>query len=195
MVSAVLRRSLHLSRKATLRGSMTIAAASASLASVGCTTLPSQPDVPRDTVELAQRRQGDPIRHDSPEIAKSRGDKGGYIVLWPRIVPKADDDETREIASLLQARLRAMAERGAGGGPGHHVPPAVSKSTAPHRPRRSDRNNASVARRLASSAGSMAARVPIRPASTCSRPMREDERLPSTEKLISCAGIWAPRPL
>lgn len=79
--------------------------------------MPSQPDVPRDTVELAQRRQGDPVRHDSPQIAKGRGERNGYVVLWPRVVPKADDAETQEIASLLQARLSAMAHRVAPGAP------------------------------------------------------------------------------
>lgn len=83
----------------------------------GCSTLPSRPDVPHDTIELAQQRQGDPVRHDSPEIAKSRGDKGGYVVLWPRVVPKSDDPQTQEIASLLQARLTAMANRAAPGAP------------------------------------------------------------------------------
>ncbi len=85
--------------------------------SSGCSTLPSQPDVPRDTIELAQQRQGDPVRHDSPEIAKGRGEKGGYVVLWPRVVPRSDDPQTQEIASLLQARLTAMANRAAPGAP------------------------------------------------------------------------------
>ncbi len=77
----------------------------------GCTTLPSRPAEESKEVELGTRQRGASVRNDAPEIAKSRGESGGYVVLWPRIVPRDEDPVTTEIASLLQARLRAMAER------------------------------------------------------------------------------------
>ncbi len=54
-----------------------------------------------------------PVHHagteNAPEITKSVGAEGGAVVLWPRIVPKTDDPETKEIATLAQARLGLLA--------------------------------------------------------------------------------------
>ncbi len=85
--------------------------------SLGCTTLPRRPSEEPEEVTLPGKRHGQAVRNDAPEISKSRGERGGYVVLWPRIVPRDDDPTTREIASLLQARLRAVAERAAPGAP------------------------------------------------------------------------------
>lgn len=84
----------------------------------GCTTLPSRPaDEPEEaSAGRGTKQRGASSRNDAPEIAKSRGESGGFLVLWPRVVPRDEDPVTREIASLLQARLRAMAER-VGAGP------------------------------------------------------------------------------
>jgi hypothetical protein len=46
---------------------------------------------------------------NAPEITKSVGEEGGVVVLWPRIVPKSDDPELKEIAALAQSRLASLA--------------------------------------------------------------------------------------
>lgn len=48
---------------------------------------------------------------DAPEISRSVGVRGGVVVLWPRIAPRSDDPAVRAIASAVQQRLRAVAER------------------------------------------------------------------------------------
>jgi hypothetical protein len=47
---------------------------------------------------------------NAPEITKSGGAEGGVVVLWPRIAPKSDDPEVKEIATLAQSRLASLAE-------------------------------------------------------------------------------------
>lgn len=94
-----------------------VAAAVLALAASGCTTLPSRPAEEPEEIQRSTRRQGAAVRDDAPEISRSRGEQGGYVVLWPRIVPRDEDPTTARIASLLQARLRAMAERAAPGAP------------------------------------------------------------------------------
>jgi hypothetical protein len=93
------------------------AALALALATIGCTTLPRAPAEEPEEVQLPGKRHGQAVRNDAPEISKSRGERGGYVVLWPRIVPRDDDPTTLEIASLLQARLRSMAEKAAPGAP------------------------------------------------------------------------------
>ena len=100
--------------RAALAPAATVALA---LVASGCTTLPSRPADEPDEVQLSSRRRGPAVRDDAPEISRSRGEQGGYVVLWPRVVPRDDDPTTAKIASLLQARLRAMAERAAPGAP------------------------------------------------------------------------------
>ncbi len=44
----------------------------------------------------------------SPEISHSRGVEGGIVLLWPRVVPKAETANMRGPAKALQDRLQAM---------------------------------------------------------------------------------------
>lgn len=87
------------------------------LLATGCTTLPSRPSAEPEEVRLGTARRGAPVRSDAPEISRSRGERGGYVVLWPRVVPRDDDPTTAKIASLLQARLKALAGRAASDAP------------------------------------------------------------------------------
>jgi len=41
-------------------------------------------------------------------ISRSRGEEGGVVVLWPRIIPAGERDSLRPTAQALQERLRAM---------------------------------------------------------------------------------------
>jgi len=44
----------------------------------------------------------------SPEISHSKGVPGGIVLLWPRVVPKAETVAMRGPAKALQDRLKAM---------------------------------------------------------------------------------------
>lgn len=48
---------------------------------------------------------------DAPEISRSRGRPGGAVVLWPRVVPEAQDPALDELAAKLQQRLEGIALR------------------------------------------------------------------------------------
>ncbi len=54
---------------------------------------------------------------DAPEISRSVGQEGGVIVFWPRIIPRAARDDSREIAMTVQTRLRGIVERALPGRP------------------------------------------------------------------------------
>jgi len=43
-----------------------------------------------------------------PEISKSRGEPGGIVLLWPRIIPRTEAERLRGPARALQDRLRTM---------------------------------------------------------------------------------------
>lgn len=45
---------------------------------------------------------------DGPEISRSRGVEGGVVILWPRIIPATEAEETRALATGVQARLRRI---------------------------------------------------------------------------------------
>lgn len=46
---------------------------------------------------------------DAPEISRGVGEKGGVVVMWPRMIPK-DDPEVHDLATKLQQRLKALAK-------------------------------------------------------------------------------------
>lgn len=46
---------------------------------------------------------------DGPEISRSRGKKGGVVVLWPRVVPETQDAAVTALAGQLQQRLAVLA--------------------------------------------------------------------------------------
>ena len=46
-----------------------------------------------------------------PEVSHSRGVEGGLVLLWPRVVPKAETAAMRGPAKALQDRLKAMLEQ------------------------------------------------------------------------------------
>ncbi len=48
---------------------------------------------------------------DGAEIARSRGIRGGGLVLWPRVVSPAADPQLEDLAAKLQARLQQIAGR------------------------------------------------------------------------------------
>jgi hypothetical protein len=53
--------------------------------------------------------------NDAPEISRSRGPKGGVVVLWPRVFwPKGDEAVSRELATKVQRRLGELAKRAVG---------------------------------------------------------------------------------
>ena len=46
-------------------------------------------------------------RGDGPEISRSRGKRGGVVVLWPRVVPETTDPSIDALALRLQQKLYA----------------------------------------------------------------------------------------
>jgi len=48
---------------------------------------------------------------DGEEISRSRGRKGGVVVLYPRVVPETEDPTVRAVASELQEQLSVVAQR------------------------------------------------------------------------------------
>jgi len=55
---------------------------------------------------------------DAPEISRSRGQKGGFVVLWPRIVlprGEAPDASLRQLAGRVQKRLAEVTAQAAPG--------------------------------------------------------------------------------
>lgn len=46
---------------------------------------------------------------DAPEISRSGGERGGVVVMWPRVIPK-DDPEARDLAGKVQQRLKELAK-------------------------------------------------------------------------------------
>lgn len=96
----------------------------ASLLLTGCPTEPP-PRAPEDFGEASRGDDPVPIGTSSkkeeaaaedaaPEISRSRGPKGGVVVLWPRVWPKSDDATTRDLATKVQQRLQVLAKRAAG---------------------------------------------------------------------------------
>lgn len=64
---------------------------------------------PRETTpDDATDQTPDETRRYSPEISHSKGVPGGIVLLWPRIVPKAETVAMRGPAKALQDRLKAM---------------------------------------------------------------------------------------
>lgn len=51
---------------------------------------------------------------DGDEISRSRGKKGGVVVLYPRVVPESQDPAIVAVAAQLQQRLAASAARAVG---------------------------------------------------------------------------------
>lgn len=68
-----------------------------------------------DDDEPVRRSEGKAIKYDhandAPEISRSVGQKGGVVVLWPRIIPKSDDPAIADIALRVQNRLARIAEK------------------------------------------------------------------------------------
>lgn len=68
-----------------------------------------------DDDEPVRRSEGKPIRYehanDAPEISRSVGQKGGVVVLWPRIIPKSEDPAITDLALRVQSRLARIAEK------------------------------------------------------------------------------------
>lgn len=73
---------------------------------------PTEGDEP---VPLSGKPKHDDHANDAPEISRSRGTRGGVVVLWPRVWPKGKDEAaTAELAGKVQKRLEALARRAAG---------------------------------------------------------------------------------
>jgi hypothetical protein len=53
---------------------------------------------------------------DAPEISRSVGQQGGFVLLWPRVLPKGDA-AARDYASRLQQQLRSIVEKASPGKP------------------------------------------------------------------------------
>jgi hypothetical protein len=54
---------------------------------------------------------GGTSRNDAPEISRSAGEAGGVVVFWPRIIPRASDDETRALATMVQQRVADLVKQ------------------------------------------------------------------------------------
>ncbi len=52
-----------------------------------------------------------------PEISRSAGVEGGVVVLWPRVIPKSEDPQTRQDGAFIQSQLRAAIARALPGMP------------------------------------------------------------------------------
>lgn len=48
---------------------------------------------------------------DDDTISRSRGKRGGVVVLWPRVVPETKDASIDALGAQLQARLTQIAQR------------------------------------------------------------------------------------
>jgi hypothetical protein len=48
---------------------------------------------------------------DAPEISRSRGMRGGVVVLWPRIIPAWGGNDTPAMARAVQERLVELARQ------------------------------------------------------------------------------------
>ncbi|MCA9635897.1 MAG: hypothetical protein KC420_07705 [Myxococcales bacterium] len=59
----------------------------------------------------------DPNRFIGPEIAHSRGVKGGVVLLWPRVIPSSIAGENAQLAGQIQAHLKGTIERALPGKP------------------------------------------------------------------------------
>lgn len=67
---------------------------------------------PRETTpDDSADQTPDETRRYSAEISHSKGVPGGIVLLWPRIVPKAQTTAMRGPAKALQDRLKAMLEQ------------------------------------------------------------------------------------
>ena len=59
----------------------------------------------------------DDSRFLGPEISHSKGTAGGIVVLWPRIIPGTIAEENTAIATQVQAKVKALAEKALPGRP------------------------------------------------------------------------------
>ncbi len=53
----------------------------------------------------------DPPAGDDPQISRSRGEAGGAVVLWTRVIPRTDDPAIAALAGEVQAKLAAAVAR------------------------------------------------------------------------------------
>jgi hypothetical protein len=58
--------------------------------------------------EVQKIEDGDIDLVFSPEISRSRGEPGGIVLLWPRVIPRSENERLRGVASALQVRLATM---------------------------------------------------------------------------------------
>jgi hypothetical protein len=73
--------------------------------------------VPMDSESGTKLVQAAPIEDhskDPPNIARSKGHRGGLIVLWPRVVPASAAAANHEVVAKVQERLVLLAKRVAG---------------------------------------------------------------------------------
>jgi len=59
----------------------------------------------------------DPNRFIGPQISHSKGEAGGVVVLYPRIIPSSIADENSALAGQIQQHVRASVERALPGKP------------------------------------------------------------------------------
>jgi hypothetical protein len=52
-----------------------------------------------------------------PEISHSKGQAGGIVILWPRIIPGTIAEENAALAAQVQAKVKAVAEKALPGKP------------------------------------------------------------------------------
>jgi hypothetical protein len=52
-----------------------------------------------------------------PEISHSKGQAGGIVILWPRIIPSAIAEENAALAAQVQQKVKAVAEKALPGRP------------------------------------------------------------------------------
>jgi len=70
---------------------------------------------PQQPTEFAD--PDDPAYHasfDEPtdsRVSTTRGEEDGIVLLWPRVVPSAGEDDMSTVAAALQERMRAITER------------------------------------------------------------------------------------
>lgn len=98
------------------RVSLVAVAVALPLGAAAClaSTLPSETASPSQQQSVATTWVGGGKGSDknAPEISRSGGEKGGYVILWPRVFPK-DDPELLDIAAKMQKRLEALVRQAA----------------------------------------------------------------------------------
>jgi hypothetical protein len=83
---------------------------------VACAPAPRHPSS-EDPPDIAAHDPAPIVENtqDAPEISRSGGAKGGFVLLWPRINPRTKDPVMIDMASFVQQRLKKLSDQASPG--------------------------------------------------------------------------------